>query len=329
MTGAFFFRIFQGRVLLVASTCLLGMSVMVHFLNATQWAELWSIQRAFWWQTAWRAPMLSDGAILMARLPQGYRLAEDYEVFSPANLVYHPEEKLLRIYGEVLNDSTASNVVAQTSYSYRYIRYFELKRDFRKTIIADWRGGESCVHWIDGTRPELSAGSDAVLYWTAPYSRIELIQPGAPDPKLLPTIFGPEPDRNSWCYLYQKAAWPGRAVIGKLFCACTLRPRRPTCPRSIRLSGCRSTRLSVPAGIQPRRSGLRMRSARITKPISVCAFWPAAPVGAKTNVCARPWLLRINVETNFHGSKKLQPAGYFWSRTHRSGTKRSLGSFLR
>ena len=201
--GGLLFYALRPRLRLAALALLVGLAIPTHYLNAVHWSQFWTVQRDFWWQVSWRAPMLEDQTVLMPLLPAGYRLAEDYEVFSAANLVYHPEERAFRIYGEVLNAATARSV-ALGEEGYRFIRFFEMTRDFKKALIVDWPGGGSCAHFIDGERLELSAQADPLLYWVGRYSRIQQIDVDVPPPQPLAAIFGPAP-RRDWCYYYQNA----------------------------------------------------------------------------------------------------------------------------
>ena len=201
--GGLLFYALRPRLRLAALALLVGLAIPTHTLNAAYWSQFWTVQREFWWQVTWRAPMLEDQTVLMPLLPPGYRLAEDYEVFSAANLVYHPEERAFRIYGEVLNADTARKV-ALGEEGYRFIRFFEMTRDFKKALIVDWPGGGSCAHFIDGERLELSGQSDPMLFWVGRYSRIQQVVADAPSPQPLAVVFGPEP-RHGWCYYYQQA----------------------------------------------------------------------------------------------------------------------------
>ncbi len=203
LLGGLLFYALRPRLRAAALALLVGLAIPAHYLNAVYWSRAWEVQREFWWQAAWRAPMLADGTVLMPLLPKNYRLAEDYEVFSAANLVYHPAESSFRIYGEVLNADTAREVALGVE-GYRFIRFFEMTRDFKKTLIVDWPGGGSCAHFIDGARLELSAQSDPLLYWVGRYSQIGQIDTSAAPPRPLEAVFGSEPE-HGWCYYYQQA----------------------------------------------------------------------------------------------------------------------------
>lgn len=203
LLGGLLFGLLRPRLRLGVLVALVGLALPVHYLNGVYWSNFWQVQRDFWWQVVWRAPALQDDTLLMANLPPGFRLAEDYEIFSAANLVYHPEERSFRLYGEVLNAATARQVV-EGGQSYRFIRFFEFTRDFSKVLLVDWPGAGTCAHFIDGNRMELPGGADSLDYWVGRYSHIERVVTDAPPAQPLAAIFGREP-AHGWCYYFQQA----------------------------------------------------------------------------------------------------------------------------
>ncbi len=203
LVGGGLFYALRPRMRLAVLALLVGLAIPTHYLNTVYWSDFWAVQRNFWWQVTWRAPALQDETVLMANLPPGFRLAEDYEIFSAANLIYHPDERVFKLYGEVLNADTARKVILGEQ-SYRFIRFFESTRDFTKALIVDWPGGESCAHFIDSARMELPHGADPLDYWVGPYSHIERVVTGGPTAQPMAAVFGREP-AHGWCYFYQQA----------------------------------------------------------------------------------------------------------------------------
>jgi hypothetical protein len=61
----------------------------------------------------------------------------------------------------------------------------------------------SCVHVIDGERPELSLDEPPIIDWVAPYSHIQQIATDVTPTQPPGIIFGQEP-LHIWCYYYQK-----------------------------------------------------------------------------------------------------------------------------
>ncbi len=192
-------KAFPWVIILLASS-----AIMTHYHNSLYFANYWNTQRDFWWQMSWRVPQLEEGTVLMADLPGGYPIEEDYEVWGPAGLIYYPQSPELKITAEVLNSSTAQRVLVGEG-SARNMRTIDVNRDFEKTLIVSHPSTKSCLHVIDGNKPALSEQEPPLIQLVAPYSQIEQIQVEE-EPKTPPSeIFGQEPE-HEWCYYYQKAA---------------------------------------------------------------------------------------------------------------------------
>ncbi len=183
---------------------LIVISIMTQYHNIDFWKHAWSYQQEFWWQVSWRIPQIEPDTVLMAYLPSGYRLAEDYEAFSPANLIYYPGVANTTLVAEVLNSDTADEV-RMGSTSDRSVRTFDFTRHFDQSLIITWPGNGSCVHVQDGSRLELSELEDPVVDEVAPYSKADRIDVTAQPPVVPASIFGAEP-AHTWCYYYQKAS---------------------------------------------------------------------------------------------------------------------------
>ncbi len=183
---------------------LIVLALMTHFLNSNYWANLWTLQRGAWQQIAWRVPQLEDDTLLMVQLPSGYRLAEDYEIFSPANLIYSDGEEEVRLKGEVLLPNTLTQVI-DAHPSLRLVRSYYFERDFSKTLLISWTDPMSCVHVQDADRLENNPNEEPIVRMAAPYSRADLIVTEGENPQPPENIFGPELD-HGWCYYYQKAS---------------------------------------------------------------------------------------------------------------------------
>lgn len=184
---------------------LIALALTTHFLNSSYWAEFWNLQRGLWQQLAWRAPQLQDDTLLMAQLPSGYRLAEDYEIFSPANLIYSPGGEEVRIKGEILLPDTLARLAAGDK-SPRLVRSYYFERDFSKALVISWTDPAACVHVQDAARLENNWGEEAMVQLAAPYSRVEQIVTEGESPLLPGSIFGPQAQPSGWCYYYQRAS---------------------------------------------------------------------------------------------------------------------------
>ncbi len=185
-------------------SALIVLSLMTHFLNSSYWAEFWNLQRGLWQQTTWRAPQLADDTLLMVQLPSGYRLAEDYEIFAPANLIYSPGGEEVRVKGEVLLPETLAQLAVGEK-SPRLVRSYYFERDFSKALVISWTDPAACAHVQDAARLENNWSEEAVVQLAAPYSRADLIVTTAESPTLPESIFGAKA-APGWCYFYQRAS---------------------------------------------------------------------------------------------------------------------------
>ncbi len=203
LVGALF-HFFSARSHLWITGLLLAVAILTHYNNNVYFSNSWNLQRQAWWQLSWRAPDLKPDTVLVALLPPGYRLAESYEVWGPADLIYGTEEQPLKVVGEVLNEETLFSFLHVESYG-RVFRRLPLTIDFKNALIVSLPGSGSCLHVLDGQALELSENEDPMIRLVAGLSKIDLIEPEA-EPHTPPeAIFGPAPAHN-WCYYYQKAS---------------------------------------------------------------------------------------------------------------------------
>jgi hypothetical protein len=209
----------RGRLWLVLG--LLFLSVTTHFTNLAYFRNIWETQRQLWWQLAWRAPRLADGTVLLVNLPAGIpSFEEGYEAWMPANIIYNDAPNTVRIFAQVLYPTSALQVLAGAT-EHQFLRNTDLDLDYKQALIVSQPAATSCLHVLDGGRPELSLAEPPLVSWIAPYSRIQQIvtDNGAPPPPAI--IFGEEPP-HTWCYYYQKMSlarqrgdWGQVAALGE------------------------------------------------------------------------------------------------------------------
>lgn len=88
-----------------------------------------------WWQFTWRAPNLVDNTFVMAYAPEGYLYQQDYEVWSPLNLIYRPgAAEAPAIQSEVLNNETLMDVVNRSQVA-TYVRDIPMGRNFGRLSV--------------------------------------------------------------------------------------------------------------------------------------------------------------------------------------------------
>ncbi len=184
---------------------LIGISVSTQILNADYWKPFWTYQREMWWQLTWRAPYIQNDTLVMTYSSSGYNPQQDYEVWGPINLIYHPEPaETPVIQAEVLNPTTVYNVL-QKNVVNNYVRDIKLHRDYNNVLVMSRSSLSGCLHVIDGRLPVYSKGESSLVREVGVYSRLDRILPSGATPVPPAAIFGSEPD-HGWCYYYEKAS---------------------------------------------------------------------------------------------------------------------------
>lgn len=180
---------------------LLASGVMTQYHSGVFYRNFWRQEREMWWQLAWRAPDLQAGTTVIAALPPGYRLAEEYEVWGPLNMTYNPAAPL-KFSGQVLYDEIGFEL-RKGDLEERHMRSVLVLRDYSKPLVISKPSENSCLHVIDGARPELPFFEDPLVRDIASYSRTDLILTEAASHAPPADVFGVQPE-HTWCYYYQK-----------------------------------------------------------------------------------------------------------------------------
>lgn len=194
----------QGSVLGV----LVLSAILTHYGNTIRFVTETEATRNFWWQVSWRAPNIQEGVTLIASYP-GSPLAEDYFIWGPANLIYHPEQQennpvRVKLPAGVLTAEAIQQITSQGELETPLRRGNYLERDFGNVLVMIQSKPNGCVRFINGQAPELSSVDEERLILIAPHSRLEAIQTEGEAPTPLRDAFGKEPE-HGWCYTYQKA----------------------------------------------------------------------------------------------------------------------------
>ncbi len=180
---------------------LLFLAVMTHYHSAAYHARFWDYQRNVVWQLSWRAPGFAPDTTLIVSLPEGYRLAEEYEVWGPVNMAYYPGQPM-QVSGQIPFDGMALNLTTKTK-EHRLMRNFDVKRDYSKPLALSMPSQNSCVHVLDGQQLALPFFESSQVKEIASFSNIALIDLAATPVTPSAAIFGAEPE-HGWCYYYQK-----------------------------------------------------------------------------------------------------------------------------
>jgi hypothetical protein len=221
LMGGLAFHVFKGWLRWAFLFSLLIFGVVTQFGSALYYRDFWKVEREAWWQLSWRAPQIEDGTTLIVALPGGYGLAEEYEVWGPANLVYQPGGPL-RLPGQVMFDDIWMDLLARTQEKRLVRGTFAIPRDYGKVIVLSQSSPNTCLHVLDGRRFDqavVEARPD--VRFIAKYSDVGLIDPTSEGVIPLAEVFGSEPPQT-WCYFYQKmdlarqtGDWQGAVKLGK------------------------------------------------------------------------------------------------------------------
>jgi hypothetical protein len=201
--GGIIFYVIKSRVRWVLLSALLMSGVLTQFLSASYYRDFWKVEREAWWQLSWRAPQIADGTTLVVALPGGYGLAEEYEVWGPANLIYQPDGPL-KLPGQIMFDQIWVDLALGTQEKRLVRDTFTIPRDYGKVIILSQSSPNTCMHVLDGRRFDQAITEVRTdVRFIAQYSDVGLINTSGPQATPLPAVFGSEPPRT-WCYYYQK-----------------------------------------------------------------------------------------------------------------------------
>jgi len=213
---------------------LILIATLTHFQNAARAAAETAVIRDFWWQVSWRVPAFQPEATLIANYPIT-AIAEDYFVWGPANLIYHPastsEEKIKPLlYAVVLTQGNLLDILQGGQRQTIERRGITTHPDLASILILSQPTLSSCVHVLDGKFPALSTNERPEIVSASPYSNIELVDLNSQATVPPASILGREPEHD-WCFYFQKASlasqrkdWQAVADLGNEAWEKDLRP---------------------------------------------------------------------------------------------------------
>jgi len=180
---------------------LIILAVMTQYHSAAFHTRFWDYQRGIIWQLSWRAPGFQPGTTLIVSLPEGARLAEEYEIWAPINMAYYPGQPL-QVSGQVPTDELVLDLEAKTL-DKRTVRNINVRREYGKPLLISMPSQNSCIHVLDGQHLSLPFFESGRIKEIASYSNTALIDLRAEPITPQAAIFGSEP-AHLWCYYYQK-----------------------------------------------------------------------------------------------------------------------------
>ena len=214
---------------------LVFLAALTHFHNGARASAQAEAMKNFWWQVSWRVPGFQPEATLVANYPIT-AIEEDYFVWGPANLIYHPvttSDKKIKpaVYALVLSQYNLLDIFQggrQETISRRGIFTYP---DSSKILILSQPTLASCVHVLDADLPVLSTFERPDIISASSFSKIALVDLNAHAALPPESIFGVEPEHD-WCYYFQKASlanqrgdWAEEADLGNDAWKKDLRPQ--------------------------------------------------------------------------------------------------------
>lgn len=201
LVGGLVFNILRSKARTWFLLSLLVSGVVTQFHSSIYYRDFWMYQRALWWQMSWRAPALKPGTLLYAQLPIGFGFFEDYEVYSPANLIYAPGPQI-KLAADLFNSQTVPLLMKKEIKGITN-RGIYVRKNYRNALMLFFPEADSCLHVIDGRTVEVPGFSQLDLLYISSFSNIERIEVSAPMAFPSTVIFGSSP-KQGWCYYYQK-----------------------------------------------------------------------------------------------------------------------------
>ena len=181
-------------------------AIFTHLANGYAFQSAWDAQRNFWWQVYWRIPAVEDGTVLSTSVSQaGFSMEEDYEIWGPANLIYHADQKEPVLLAEVLNLNTLHAMQLGRG-DERFMRTITFDRDYERALVLSIPSASSCLQVLDSSRYPTSTAEQPLAVLAADASHADLILANSPQTGVMDAeIFGKEP-QHDWCYYYEKAS---------------------------------------------------------------------------------------------------------------------------
>jgi len=184
-----------------------GLAAGMHFNNALAYRKEFIMQRDFFWQLSWRAPVIKPGTVLlMPEMPFNYNW--DNSLTSPLNWIYDPESSNREFSYLFYNvESRLSSGLAnfdedpQINEIHRLIPF----NGSTEQAIAILYRPPACLKVIDPLLDRYLPDKPRFFRQTLPYSNPDLIYPDEVPAAQPPVhLLGLEPE-HEWCYYYQKA----------------------------------------------------------------------------------------------------------------------------
>jgi hypothetical protein len=222
------------KVLLLA--VLIGLGAGQQFRYANSFRQDDDIQKALFWQMAWRMPDIEPGtALLTNELPLHY--STDNSLTAALNWIYDPENSSARMDYYLFYPDMRLNTSLPPLESGETIEQDYLATMFygsTEQVVAVYFEPPGCLRVLDPETDPVNPLLPEIMRYSAKYSTTAAILPASEGGAVLQEdIFGPELEHN-WCYYFEKADlarqlgdWQKVAALGEPAFALNDHPNDP------------------------------------------------------------------------------------------------------
>jgi hypothetical protein len=189
------------------TSLILALAIGMQFRQANTFRRDWQKQKDFFWQLAWRAPMLKPGTMLVTdQLSLQY--VADLQLSAPLNLMYAPDAKsfpYILLYtknrlGGPLLPKLSQNVPVEGHY-----RTVEFKSTTSNIVLFHLQS-DGCLQLLDPLYVSADAFPGLPQNITSSLDisnmgQVDITSASQADPS---QYFGEEP-AHTWCYFFEKA----------------------------------------------------------------------------------------------------------------------------
>jgi hypothetical protein len=205
---------------------LVGLATMWHAQQANVYRREWDATSRFFWQLAWRAPALEEGALLLTNELPMQRFT-DNSLTAPLNWTYAPANhsetlSYLLFYPARRLGTSLARLAPDVSVTVDYRAAVYTGNTSRSLTLLYAPPG--CLRVLDSVvEVENRMLSDQLREAMALSSRDLILSEGVPASRqVLQSLFGPEPS-HGWCYYFetadlarQEGRWEEVAALGDI-----------------------------------------------------------------------------------------------------------------
>jgi hypothetical protein len=226
LAGALLLVPLGARARWVLAAMLVGIATMWHAQQANVYRREWDSTRRFFWQLAWRAPALREGALLLTNELPMLRFT-DNSLTAPLNWIYAPANQsatlsYLLFYPARRMGSTLARLAPDVpvTVDYRAAVYTGNTNQSLTLFYAP----PGCLRVLDsGSEVENRMLPEQMREAMALSSQDMILSEGVPaSRRVLQSLFGPEPT-HGWCYYFetadlarQQGHWEEVAALGDI-----------------------------------------------------------------------------------------------------------------